>query len=129
MTVTVPFDDDILAAIRDFVAWEPPTDSDLEDRYNVLADDSIGGNWQSVARSYVRRRRAELLAAPTSFSVDGGAYSESNAGQLAALDKILAELAAQDPLSISEVEDVTAVQVGTITRGDPRNFRDPHDAL
>lgn len=76
-----------LALIRDIIGdTTPPTDADLEDYYEQLDGDVYG-----VARKVLKRRLANLTAAPSSFSVPGE-YSQSTTANIATLERQLADL-------------------------------------
>lgn len=63
----------------------PPTDADLNARYDILADRSV------VVREVLDRRLANLLATPSSFSVSGE-YSQSVTDNIKATEAKIAAL-------------------------------------
>lgn len=106
-----------LRQIRLYVTWNPPTDTDLQDRYTALQADTFPGAaavWQHVAYEYVLERRNTIAANPSQFGVPGE-YSEgwSPKEQLAALNGILGQLA-----SYASPEVGGGIAVGTMYRGD-----------
>lgn len=64
---------------------EPPTDSDLHERFVDL------GGLAEVALEILRERRATMLTKPASFSLSGD-YAESRIKNIEALDLQIAEL-------------------------------------
>lgn len=74
---------DDLAALR---AYLPDTtvytDQALNDAYDRL------GAWQAVAAEYLRARLAALLEGPAAFTIPGD-YSENNAANIAALERMI----------------------------------------
>lgn len=63
----------------------PPTDADLDTRYDVLADRA------EVAREVLDRRLANLLATPATFAVSGE-YSQSTESNIKTTEAKLAAL-------------------------------------
>ena len=81
----MPLSADQLAWIRSYIGDDdPPSDADLNGIYARL--NGVAATTVEV----LRKRRAELLAGPLSFAVDG--YSQNAAANIAALDKMLSSL-------------------------------------
>lgn len=96
-----------LAWVRSYVPWTPPADADLSARYDAVwsersvrpgyvpadypRDDQIAVR-VAVATWYVRARLSAMLDDPSSFSVDGGEYSESWSSNIIGLRERLKEL-------------------------------------
>lgn len=119
-----PFPDD-LVWVRTYVQWQPPTDQDLNDRYDLLLqarfrDPDYAGTYDQfklhkalridVATQFVRARLSTFLDEPDSFSI-AGEYSESNARNPAVLQGYLDALAAMS-------DDGGGFSVGRFVRAD-----------
>lgn len=75
---------DELAVVRSYVGSEP-ADVDLEDIHDRVL------TVKAVVEEILRRRLADLLAAPASFTVPGG-YSQSTAENIRSLSESLARV-------------------------------------
>lgn len=104
--MSFPFPED-LVFVRSYVQWDPPTDQDLNDRYDLLyqaliRDPNYRGSFDpfvlhfglriDVATQFVRARLSQFLDEPDSFSI-AGEYSESNSRNPTVLKSYLDELA------------------------------------
>jgi hypothetical protein len=98
-----------LAEIRDWVTWDPPTDSDLQATYTGL-----GFQWAVVVR-YLRRRLQEFIANPAQFSLPGD-YSQNTAANISALRDSLSR--AEGLLAV-EMAEAGSGGVARLSRRDP----------
>lgn len=71
-------------------AWVGP-ESVIDDAALHELSDALGVNPLRVARQVLRQRIAELTAGPLEFAVEGD-YSEKRAGQVEALQRLVAQL-------------------------------------
>lgn len=83
--------DEQRAWVRKYVGWTPPTDDDLDDRFDALIADGQDATQEAVAAWFVRAKLSELTGAPESFSV-AGEYSESWRQNMISLRESLAEI-------------------------------------
>ncbi len=80
-----------MTRVRVYVVWDPPSDSDLDARFDAL------GTWQAVAHEAALKRLNEMLQDPGSWSA-GGDYSESWSSNIEGMRKTVAELAEMIPV-------------------------------
>lgn len=87
----MPLSDEDRTLLRSYVPWDPPSDADLDARFDVL------GSWQAVALEAARLKLSQRLDQPSSFAVSGE-YSESwNLTELGKLVDTLEGLVPIDP--------------------------------
>lgn len=110
----MPMTKEELTQLRSYVPWDPPSDRDLNARFDAL------GNWPAVAVEQIRSRLQLMVNDPASLNV-GGEFSVNWSANIATLQKQLDNVAALVPTSTPS--DTVGGHVEVVERPDYNAMR------